>query len=970
MFYLKYIGLPAIQATEIHRLCTCISGVLDNYEKLHDGFSLSSEERALSRDMVPQFLALRQKGLSLSLLFFLVQPFIEACKSQNQRRENAICQLLEDHSWVYNRKALIVLRDLAVEKQLLAAGPTGTLDTSCYHSLKGCFSEFLTHAGDPSLFYRNLSKTETVISLLFGWKPSAQERLSLQTATSSRLDIGRKDSILFSVITKYLNLEGLDAEVLSQKEALEATLEQHTIYSGRLLRIIANHDGEDGVNLVQFLASEYLSLRSKIVVAILDSCNTSLLPTLLTAEQLSKEPEEDVELKQAAFHKLLNAKDPSLYWRFAKIAVDQSNREALRMIFGAHEPTIYSAPGDGTDRAAVIAHPQQGLGPITDLQMTCLKALESHTPQGRVLVSACQEMLCSWIERLIESPLRERVREMPLPMVKQLWPALSAHLEISNSLPIFFDSLSGRDVPFYYPKESKILSAFGGKLFPFFVTELIKMRLEWMHDDSTSGQKISEAFLCQPNAVAPFVERFSDFHTWPFKMKNVALQLLSYRNPITVNSWLSVAMLKIVLKDSVPYREKHPKTEPVSFVPLSQSSHSALMNDEPGLHHKDAWIGFYSYWKDTLLQYGLFNTECHDRDRFQQAVKILAKIETRIGQNLVLESKPRIVLSRPKEILSQMTSAIDALLVRSEFPEGNPSFGRCFELMPLTQTGYYRWMILDPENGLNSALGRGWDIGATDLFREHIYDFCHAMDMPTLLSAYQAQADGAGIDAEQGRILVISTMCMLPYTNAPAGEVLGVQAHVLGLLKGAVDPTQDMSVVTLIDALHTLPVQSQKEFYAEVQSCLQTLSARGIVFEKTPKFERVLLANNGLKTCLSTLFEVNCSYLDSRLPIEDKQRVLEILSCTWLLNISGTEALALHDAWQSAIVTTLIDLEYEIKNSAVLAAIDSLWGSNLLISDVLGLVTHWETVWGDNKMIGLRPSAKSGAMSSLPLVTV
>lgn len=943
MFALKYIGLSCSKHPDITVFQKSLYLALESYAATPEGTLLSEETQLLGRQMVQQFLELRQNGLTVSLLFFLAEPFIEASKSHDARLEKAVCRLLEDHSWVYNRKALIVLRDLAAERKSVV-GMAGTFDTACYHSLKASFSEFLTESGDPILCARGLSAMETLGSLLFGIKPSEQDRRSLQRSVSLRPNGEKKDSSLFGIITRYLNMEGDSHLVQKQKEALESELEQQTIYSRRLLHIIAHSEIENGVGLEQFLASEYLSLRPKIVSAILDSANTSLLPILLIAEKLSKDPDEDSSLKTRTLHKLLAANTDTLYKDFAMRLVRGGDSELLSRVF-----TLYD----------------EDAGPITALKMTCLKAL---CKKMVVLGANTQDALSQWIAQTMFLPFAQPLPVLPLPIVKQIWPRLSVQLEIEDRLPRLFDCLLGAAAN---REESRILSMFQGSNFSFFLTELIKMRSAWSSDCGTAEHCIKSAFLCRHEPSGDFLERFSDFHTWSFKMKNMALQLLHYRNPIALNSVLSVGMIRVALKERVGYQVKWPRLEQEPFTQLSKVAYHALMHDEPGIQHNAAWIKFYAYWKDVLLQYGHFQTECHDQDRFKQVTNILRKIEGRLGNRLAVDVHPRIVLSQPEAVLMRMHAAIDALTIQTQCLEENLSWHTLFERMPITQTGYLFWSISDPVGSLTEALGHGWHLNCTQSFREQVVEYC-GMDLPEFLTAYQGMIESSVGDPEKDAALVVSTLCMLPYTHLPTHEVLTVQAHVLGLLRAAMDleSIDHWPLATLANALHSLTFESQQAVYKDIQQCLQSLVDKHVFFENKP-IGFLAFEDNASKTYLTSLFNFNHEDSYWSLPVSYKAGVFEVLSSVWLLNIPAKAALVLQETWESGIADCLISMESDIQRSEVLVAIDSLWGSNIPVGDVLGLVQHWEEMSGD-KMIGLRPSisARPKEIPALPLVEV
>lgn len=328
--------LPCPPITELNRQITV---VLDLLEKTPQAISLNTPD-FLTADlkMIDLFHQVKDAGIRLSFVFFLIPEFILCHTSQNLERESAISALVERHSWAYNPNVLIVLRDIGQKKGILPRSNTSpNIPIHHYESLQNYVDQFLSIVGDPAL----TSNSQTLAQAITRFFRFGDEtvRLSYHSlAPNPQKSTECVDSILFSTITTYLDTTDPD-----EKSRLEDRLQKQTIYSRRFLKIVANHGERTGIGLSDFLSSEYFSIRAKVTQAILASSNESALPVILNAPRLSMDFNDDKNLRKIALSKLASSQNAATLLHKIDIHSSTETRSTIIQRWGISDDILQRA---------------------------------------------------------------------------------------------------------------------------------------------------------------------------------------------------------------------------------------------------------------------------------------------------------------------------------------------------------------------------------------------------------------------------------------------------------------------------------------------------------------------------------------------------------------------------------------------------------------------------------------------------
>jgi len=626
MTFFRHVAMSTtIHASEINALKTNILKVVSVYEAHPMDLVI---QKGVKDTLVDQFLELRKKGLSVSMLFFVAPIFMEASLAKNTGREAAVAKLLEDCSWVYSRKALVVLRDVAT----LPVGTleTNEIDSSYYVSLKSTFHHFLESEGDPSVVSRPMSILENAAAL-FGAGPSSLQRMTLDRVSPVSVELPSKDSSLFETITTYLDLEiaaSTDKDLQSSREALESELEAKTIYSRRLLHIIGGRLDHLGVRLEDFLSSEYTSIRPKIVRAILNSQNMGAWKSLLRVPTLSFDPKEDREFRLDALLKI-STKETNLGDFLRTVLASAQGQPFCQLVF----------------QAEVVP---------ASLKISVLETLNSDNLAD--LLPSIRDEVVVFLAECINSPeaeLRQRLSKLHVLLMKEVLTDLCEALKIKENLREFValicpDREGGSDRD-GHEQAPQILGVFSGSFRTMFQQKLTALMLDSNTATLFNGDCFAEAyyepseihavFFYQAKTAADVLERFSDVRTLDEDTKSSIVSLCRMSGlSVDMGLLLPGVFLKKFLDVSCEHRIlNHPQGGRVQ-----QAGYSS---------------GMQTFWGD-LITKGYFNTRCADMDNFERKLTDLQELNTKYPNTYPLATM--VYFTCPGRVVADLRQALES----------------------------------------------------------------------------------------------------------------------------------------------------------------------------------------------------------------------------------------------------------------------------------------------------------------------
>jgi hypothetical protein len=919
MLVFKQISMMSpILDSDVRQLERCVLEALTVYESNAENMCKQNS----CRDVVTRFCELRTKGLHVSLVFFLAKPFIEACRDGNVSKEAAVCQLLEDASWVYNKKVLIVLRDLAVSQNLLPQGPVSAIETSYYQSLKAAFGEFLAENGEPSFFIRGLSSTEAVLRLLGLGEPTMTQRLSMDVSRSRANSTEMTDSPLFTFVESYLNVLVSDLSDHAKYKAcglIESELANKTIYSEKLLHIVANQDPGRGITLAQFLDSEYVSLRPKIVQAILKSDYLACLPTVFCAKSLSLDPVEDHRLKDETLLKIAKA-DNRLWGQLSSLILDSRNTSAISFLFRTN--------GDLYDA----------------VKITLLKSLSSNGVSKISCLADVHTEVVDFLQTLVSSSRFQEIQALSPPFLAFFLPELLHVFGVQNCV-----------VQLKNGYDTSMSKAFGGPLRGLFLHTLIGQLFK---NEFPSEQLVADIFLYKADGDPLLLNRFFNLKHLPDVAQEMVFSLIFNRRSMSLNLMISVGLLRSVLSQPLVYNLSDWAQRPV--VSLSRRAYDALSSKGQALAYIAEYKDFKDRWRFELMSLGYHNVlpqgSLENRDKI---LGLLEKIEDFFPETLANNG---IRFKHPKEIVSGLKSRIAAVSFPPTIDFSDQSVFDLFQAFCQTRSAKY--VVVD-------IFRNNWPVDLPTL-RLSNEDFQISLEstyslvvssgnlVEALANLHHAVLVDSGQMREASLLAILVTLMVLPQTGVPLHTLREINQKITNDLGIA---GSDLPFLRALEtAVTTLGYERLSDCHTFIFSRLDILQKEAPVLETSMIMMGILDSNR-------------FAYLQDELVSSDawehsRSWFFAALGRLWLLAHTTSDAIALHTWLFSRVEETLLHSKVELERLKVAACIDSLWGSNIPVKDILELRETWAAEYGF--MCGVRPMVNRSSFfrcdSELPVV--
>ncbi len=341
---LQPIRKPSITSSpEIHK---AEAGAIRHFNALLISFiqdfspETPGSQKTREAEIVRQFQTLRDLGCTVSLIVFLAPLYTKADREKDSKSEAAIIYLLEQYSFAYSRKALLLAKSSYAQES--------SVPRATYRTLSAKLDTILEQDVRPASIPEDTGLVSRFLKLFSGPRSLSESvRLSVTPLPSpspipDSPQVSGPDSLLFPIVQSLftsLHSQPGDRLVLFERHAAQLTAD--TIYSKRFLYILLNRNPAKGPTFSDFLTSEYYTLVPKVLTSILNSpfVGGQLVDILNAPDTFTRESRH---FKNLAFSKLIHAKPTKSVMRL----LDQINLETL-----SYEQTLaLSAKKEGRER--------------------------------------------------------------------------------------------------------------------------------------------------------------------------------------------------------------------------------------------------------------------------------------------------------------------------------------------------------------------------------------------------------------------------------------------------------------------------------------------------------------------------------------------------------------------------------------------------------------------------------------------